>query len=240
MASPEFRALLSLQDHDTVIDQLRHRRDTLPERATRQALLQRGQSLAAERDVVAVQRDEVAVREAELEGDLAASEARITQIDKRMYSGEVSASRDLQAMADEIERLKSYCSKLEDQAIAALDEREPLDIRVNEIEDQLRSIADEVDVAVAAIQAQEAEIDAELATEQSARDGLAAGVPDELLARYDGLRKKLGGVGAASLNGPQCGGCHLTLPATEVDRLKREPADALILCDQCGRILVRQ
>ena len=49
----------------------------------------------------------------------------------------------------------------------------------------------------------------------------------------------LGGVGAARLVGPSCTGCHLTLPAQELDRIRREPPDALVFCDQCGRILVR-
>ena len=37
-----------------------------------------------------------------------------------------------------------------------------------------------------------------------------------------------------------CMGCHLQLPATEVDRLKRLEPDTLVFCDQCGRILVRE
>ena len=53
------------------------------------------------------------------------------------------------------------------------------------------------------------------------------------------LRAKLGGVGAARLVNGRCTGCHLTLPATELDRIRREPPDALIRCDQCGRVLVR-
>ena len=37
----------------------------------------------------------------------------------------------------------------------------------------------------------------------------------------------------------RCSGCHLALPATEIDRIKREAPDTIVLCDQCGRILVR-
>lgn len=239
MAAVEFRTLLAVQDHDTTIDQLRHRRASLPERATRQSLLEQGQAIAAERDTIGAAREELAGREADLERELGTSEERMAQIDKRMYSGEVSASRDLQAMAAEIERLKTYCSDLEDRALALLEEREPLDARIAELEEQLRTLAAGVHAAEAAIAGQEQEIDAELATEEGARAGLAEAVPPVVLERYDALRKKLGGIGAAPLNGHSCGGCHLTLPATEIDRIKREPPDALILCDQCGRILVR-
>jgi uncharacterized protein len=163
----------------------------------------------------------------------------MASIDKRLYSGEVSAARDLQAMTDEIEKLKQYCSRLEDQAIELLEEREPLDRQIADMESQLVALADEIKALDGAIATAEREIDAEIATEDGARGGLAAQIPDALLTRYEALRKKLGGTGAAPLNGPQCGGCHLTLPAQDVDRIKHAPPDELILCEQCGRILVR-
>ncbi len=239
VASVEFQTLLAVQDHDTAIDQLQHRREALPERAARQGLLDQRQKLSTERDAVAGQRDEVAKRQADVEAELASSEARITQIDKRMYSGEVSASRDLQAMSGEISRLKVYCSKLEDRVLTTMDEREPLDARVAELDEQLTAVDSELAGIELQIALQEEEIDTELGAERRARDELAAGVPDSLVDRYQLLRGKLAGIGAARLNGASCGGCHLTLPATEVDRIKRAPPDALILCDQCGRILVR-
>ena len=45
--------------------------------------------------------------------------------------------------------------------------------------------------------------------------------------------------GAARLVGGSCSGCHLVLPSMEVDRIRKAPPDAVITCDQCGRILVR-
>jgi len=85
----------------------------------------------------------------------------------------------------------------------------------------------------------EKEIDAELDEELTPRQPLAEGLPPELLRRYEALRTKLGGTGAARLVGNSCSGCHLTLPAMEVDRIKKAPPDAVITCDNCGRILVR-
>jgi predicted nucleic acid-binding Zn-ribbon protein len=231
--------LLAVQEHDTALDQLHHRRETLPERATRHDLLVRGQSVANERAEVAKERDVVAGRQSELEAELATSEERMRQLDKRLYSGEVSAARDLQAMADEIERLKEYCSGIEDRILSTLDEREPLDARVDELDAQLKGFAEEIHHLERAIAVAEEEIDTEIAAEEQTRAGLATGIRPELLSRYDALRKKLGGEGAALLKGHSCGGCHLALPAQEIDRIKHAPPDELIFCDQCGRILVR-
>jgi predicted nucleic acid-binding Zn-ribbon protein len=85
----------------------------------------------------------------------------------------------------------------------------------------------------------ESEIDAELATEEAARAAAVASIPSDLLSLYENLRARLGGIGAARLVKGSCAGCHLALPATEVDRIKRVPPDEIVRCDQCGRILVR-
>jgi predicted nucleic acid-binding Zn-ribbon protein len=79
---------------------------------------------------------------------------------------------------------------------------------------------------------------AELDALTTARAAAAADVPDDLLVTYDGLRRHLGGVGAARLVGARCGGCHLTLPATELDQLRHQAPGTLNYCEQCGRILV--
>ena len=71
------------------------------------------------------------------------------------------------------------------------------------------------------------------------RSSAAAGVEAELLAAYEDLRVELGGIAVARLVGSVCGGCHLGLSAVEVDRIKKQPPDALVRCDECGRLLVR-
>ena len=71
-------------------------------------------------------------------------------------------------------------------------------------------------------------IDADLAAEGEARVAAAATVPADLLARYERLRTRIGGTGAARLVGGSCSGCHLALPAMEVDRIRKAPPDEVI------------
>lgn len=234
-----FDGLLAVQELDTTIDQLRHRRAALPERGELKALEADATTLAKELKAAMAARDEVAAREAALEKDIATAEGRIAQIDKRMYSGEVSASKDLQAMATEIEHLKARVSDLEDAALAALDEREPLDAAVAELEARAAGMVELGARLRTAIAEAEASIDAELSTEEGRRAEGAAGLDAALLAEYDRLRSRLGGIGVARLEHGTCMGCRMKLPATELDQLKHQPPDALVHCDQCGRILVR-
>ncbi|HEX2849156.1 MAG TPA: C4-type zinc ribbon domain-containing protein [Acidimicrobiales bacterium] len=234
-----FETLLAVQARDTTIDQLHHRRDTLPERAELTATQSAIASIDLERAELQARLDEIGGRETDAERSIRDSEARIAAIDKRMYSGEVSASRDLQAMATEIDSLKARISALEDVALAALDEREPFDEALAALDARRGDLVAKAADLAAAIADAEVALDTEIASETQARATIAGDVPTELLATYERLRARLGGIGAARLEGGRCTGCHLSLPATEVDRIKHEPPDALLFCDQCGRILVR-
>ena len=239
MTAPRFAALLVVQDHDTALDQLRYRREHLPERTELATVAQSGVTLASrlreakERQAVAVARQTAA------EQELADTETRITDIEKRLYGGTVSASRELQAMSAEVDSLKQRCSELEERVLETMEEREPVDAEVDGLageETELRARAAQLQQAIGTA---ETEIDAEIDREAAARAEAAEGVPAELLALYERIRKHAGDAGAARLVNNSCGGCHLSLPATELDRIRHLPEDELILCDQCGRILVR-
>ncbi|MBO0732517.1 MAG: hypothetical protein J2P57_24875 [Acidimicrobiaceae bacterium] len=239
MTAPQFEALLAVQDLDTHLDQLRHRRATLPERAELAAAETEADRIESQLVAARAARDEVAARQTALEADLAQSEQRAETVSRRMYSGEVAASRDLSAMAADVEHQRARASDLEDQILALLEEREPFDGAVDALETERSSVAARIATAKEVLAGAEAVVDAEIADTDKRRTEATAGVPSDLLATYDRLRSRLQGVGAARLVGGRCDGCHLSLPATEVDRIRHLPDDALITCDQCGRILVR-
>jgi len=234
-----FDELLVVQEHDTAVEQLRHGRATLPERARLDAVGERLMALEATAAEIGGQRDEVARRQQKLEDELASLEDKLVMLEKRMYSGAVTAPRELQAMQADAEALKRRQSSLEDQVLESMGEREPLDARLSDLDDDRRALDAESGELRAAIAEAESAIDAELASEEAARADAVASIPPDLLTLYEQLRARLGGIGAARLVRGSCSGCHLALPATEVDRIKREPPDAVIRCDQCGRILVR-
>ncbi|MGH9057342.1 MAG: zinc ribbon domain-containing protein [Acidimicrobiales bacterium] len=238
MSAGDLQALLSVQDLDTETDRARHRRVALPERATLAEMDKRAAILEATLEEATSVRDEVACRQVAAEQDLAATEQRRAAVSRRLYSGEVSASRELQAMSADVESLGARVSSLEDRILEILEEREPLDARVGELEAEKDKLAAERQEAVASLGSGEEAIDVILEGLASQRAEAAALVPPALLSDYEGIRARLGGVGAARLVGSRCDGCHLTLPATEMDRIRHLPEGELVTCDQCGRILV--
>jgi hypothetical protein len=142
-------------------------------------------------------------------------------------------------MDDEVKHLKRHISELEDREIEIMEALEPLDGELATAETQRAALRQDRDRLREAIAEAMAKIDADIASQGEARLAAAATVPADLLTRYERLRATLAGTGAARLVGGSCSGCHLTLPAMEVDRIRKAPPDEVITCDQCGRILVR-
>jgi uncharacterized protein len=230
--------LLDVQDHDTVIEQVRHRRATLPERAELTNVDRQLGALEVRTKEVRLTRDEFGDRQAALEHQIEASRARRETLEKRLFGGQVVASRELQAMNEEVKHLARHISELEDREIEVMEALDPLDRELQAGDSTRDALEKDAQRLRAAIGSKETALDAELAEESRARAGAASAVSDDLLARYEKLRAKLGGTGAARLAGGSCSGCHLTLSSMELDRVRKAAPETVITCEQCGRILV--
>jgi hypothetical protein len=237
MAEP-FDTLIEVQMHDTALDQLRHRIESLPERSELRQVEMRQKGLLAALGEVTTQVDDLSDRQRVLEDRIAAAAKRRHEIEERMRSGEVSASRELLAMDQEVHQLEARQAQFEEDEIALLEEEEPLDSLLVDHRSTAAALTDDVARLGNAIAAAELEIGASIVTEEALRAESAARLPEELAARYERLRARLGGVGAARLVGDRCDGCHLTLSSVEVERIRRLPPDSFATCAQCDRILV--
>lgn len=235
----DLEALLELQAHDTAADQLQHRQATLPERAELEELRRERATGQAELKRIDAQLAEAEARRTALETEVSDSDFRISAIEARMFGGTITSSRELESMAAEVEHLKTRRSGLEDDALEAMEAAEAIRSERERVAESDSARISAIAQVEARLAASEAELDALIRVEQAARTDLAGGLAPELLDSYERIRAKLGGVGAARLEGDRCTGCHLSLPSGEVERLRHEPPDTVAYCDNCSRILVR-
>ena len=232
-------ALLALQDLDTRIEQIRHRFDTLAERTTRDTAVATERALVGELAPVVAQRAAVATEQRRLEREAAAVEDKLAQVDRQLYGGAIVAHKELEALQHEVGTLKDRLGDFETGVLEQMELAEPLDARIVELEQAIESQRMAVSVSTAELEVIEAATTAELDDAVAARAAAAATVPDELTRVYEGLRRSHGGVGAARLEGSRCLGCHLEIPPGEMVGVKKAPADEVVFCPECGRILVR-
>lgn len=231
-------ALLAVQELDTVADQLRHRLGSLPERARLEATLDQIAAIERETAATTEHRDAVGRDLKRFEDDVATIEARIADTDRKMYSGTVTAPRELQAMQDELKSLKRRQGVLEDGELELMEQAEPLDADLLRLSGERVAADEEATRLTAELAEAEVAIAAELEHVVARRAEDVAAVSPDLLAEYERLRGQLGGIGVARLVAKSCGGCHLSLSAVEVDRIRHAPAGTVVHCEECGRILV--
>jgi len=231
--------LLTVQDLDLRADQLGHRRTHLPERATLAGLQEDRTTLEKRTEAIASERDTLVREQKRYEDEAATVIAKAESTNASVYSGSVTSPRELQAMQDEIAALERRQTQLEDQVLDLMEKIEPLNSQLTDLEADHGNLSTRIDEISAEIKVIDAEIDKEEAEVIAERGGAVDGLPESLLAEYEKLRKSFGGVGAAKLSGHTCTGCHLSLSAIEVDRIKKLDGDAVVHCEECGRMLVR-
>ena len=231
--------LLTLQEHDLALDRLRHRRATLPARAAVAEAETEITTIDSEAAVLRRPLVELARNQDRLEDEAQALAEQAKAADRKLYSGEVSSPRELQALQADIEQLKRHQRTVEERALEVMEEREPIDAQLHALLASREERSADLATALAELAEAEGEVDGEIAIEQGLRETAATVVDAPLLTLYERCRANAAsGIGAARLVGHSCQGCHLTIPAPEVDALRKSPPGTVAQCDNCGAILV--
>ncbi|WP_078531264.1 zinc ribbon domain-containing protein [Streptomyces sp. PsTaAH-124] len=231
--------LLDVQALDVRLQQLAHRRRSLPEHAEIDAL---GKDLTQLRDLlVAAQTEEsdCAREQTKAEQDVDQVRTRATRDQQRLDSGAVTSPKDLESLQREIASLAKRQGDLEDVVLEVMERRESAQERVAELTERVSSVQAKADDATARRDAAYEELDGEAASVTKEREVVAASVPADLLKLYDKLREQQGGIGAAKLYQRTCQGCRQELAITELSEIRGAAADTVVRCENCRRILVR-
>jgi uncharacterized protein len=231
--------LIDLQDLDSSLDRLAHRRRTLPELAEIERLEGRLTELrdaivAAETEVGDLQREQ---KKAEQDVDQVRTRAERDQ--QRLDSGQVTSAKDLGGLQTEIESLHRRQSDLEEVVLEIMERTEEAEGKAAALHAERTGTQEQLAGLVERRDGTQREIDDESGTTSAARTAVAKDVPDDLLALYEKLRGQFGGVGAAKLFRGACQGCHLALNTVDLNNLRTAPEDEVIRCEECRRILVR-
>ncbi|KDN85738.1 zinc ribbon domain-containing protein [Kitasatospora cheerisanensis] len=231
--------LLDLQAIDSRLDQLAHRRRSLPEHAEIDKAT--ADHTALKDLVVAAQAQlgDTTREQAKAEADVEQVRSRAARNQQRMDSGAVTSPKDLENLQHENASLAKRQGDLEDVVLEVMERLESAQTRVTELTARLEHSAVVVAEAEGRRDAKFAEIDAEAEKVRRDREAVANVIPADLMKAYLRLREQQGGVGAARLYQRRCEGCRTEFSITEFNAIKAEPADKVLRCENCGRILVR-
>lgn len=235
----EQMTLLEVQRHDLELDRVRHRRATLPEIA-RLAELSTAQRVLADRiTAVTVEVDDLQREQRKADADVDQVRQRAAKDQHLLDSGSINDAKQLSNLQHEIESLARRQSDLEDVELEVMERLDDAQKRQVELLSQREDLEAEISQVTAARDAALAALAAEEQVAAGERDGAASGVSAEVLKLYDKLRADNAGIGAAPLFRGRCEGCRIELTPVDIGRIREAPADEVLRCEECRRILVR-
>lgn len=235
-ASPaDQRRLLDLASLDAVIRQADHARRNPAQHARVQELLARRQAQSVELTGLLGARDDVNAELARLESDVALVEARSARDAERLQK--TSSPKDAQSLEHEIASLAKRKNDLEDAELELMERLESAEAEIAAQEALIAATNDEGARLSAEGKTAVAEASARFEAATRDRAALAAGLPADLVGLFDRLAAR--GIGAGLLRRRTCEGCHMVLSGTDLHTLRQAADDDIVMCPECGCILVR-
>ena len=225
-------ALLQLQQFDLEIDRLLAEKQALTSSLQSTSLLKK---LRSEEQSARQQLSGGLQAQKDAEWALEDVERRLKQQEQRLYNGSATAAKELNALQQEVQNLRAQQARQEEKALEMMEAAETL-----------REVAEQKGVAVKeAEQAWElsntagvarfGQLEEKLQELRDKRAELAATMEDELVKRYEGMRKTKQGRVVSKVEQNSCQWCRVILTPSELQRVRISAE--LQTCSNCGRIL---
>jgi predicted nucleic acid-binding Zn-ribbon protein len=231
--------LLEVQSKDSTLAQLEHRRKSLPEHARIAALTAEANELSGQHVEAETEVGDLERAQKKFDAEVELVRQRRVRDEDRMSSGAITNPKDLASMQHELGALDRRISTLEDEELEIMEQLEEAQARLMNVGKDVERVHSDLERETAARDSALADIESEIATVTIARDGLASGLPADLIALYDKVRGQHSGLGAAALRARRCEGCRLVINGADLRELASKAEDEIVRCPECSRILVR-
>jgi predicted nucleic acid-binding Zn-ribbon protein len=175
---------------------------------------------------------EVSRRLRDREREVAEHRARLRDRDRELMSGRIRNPTELSRLSEEVEHMKARVAVEEDEELNLMEQLEEHDAAVAAAEDELARLQQRREQQAPELQRQLEAARSSLTVAEGERDRVWAEVPSELQAAARRIRAH---PPVAEVVNGQCSACHVAVTSGTRQQLRR---DALVTCDNCGRILV--
>jgi hypothetical protein len=221
------------------MDALTHQLSSIPETAQLRELSTRRKTLDNELRDLRVQVDDITAEQRRADADVEQVKTRRVRDQGMIDAGQIKDPKALERMLGELQSLHRRINDLEDVEIEVMERLEETQRSLDQHATDLAALDIENTSVQAAYEKRSQDLEAELETVKGERALAVAGMPEDLLSLYEKLRAQKGGVGAAALRRRECGGCRLTLNASDLAIIAKKASDEVVRCEDCNRILVR-
>ena len=169
----------------------------------------------------------------ELDAEAETLRAQIKQVNDRLYGGKITNPKELQGYEQEGNMLKANLSKKDDKLLELMEKIEAGKVAGRKLKEIHKSAGTAWQAEKGELQAQADKLKSEFAALENKRIEILNSVDRDTLAIYEGIRSRKGQA-VVKVEQGRCLGCRVTLSISELHHVR---GNAIVLCDNCGRIL---
>jgi len=203
--------------------------------------LDRGESLKARLDSLIrkhnekseeIKSKEIILKELELE--LTSIEEKIKKDEERLYKT-ISTQKELDSLNQELEYLSKERTAIEDKTLDIMEALDPLRNELPKILEEINEVKTSLNDTLEKANEMEKELSDVLGEKESIRKEKIKGIDQQILVRYETLRKAKRGRGLAKVVDGRCSECGVDLSLSLIEESKS--TEKLLTCEHCGRII---
>jgi len=159
--------------------------------------------------------------------------SKLTTAEGKLYGGRISNPKELTNLKHEVDGLRVRRNQLEDKALEIMDQVELSTASVATLSNELKTLEAEWHSQQQQLSANMEQLKTTLSDLTHKWQLLSAKIDPQAIEFYQGLKKQKGQA-VAKVEQGICRGCRISLPTTELQRVR---GDSLVQCSSCGRIL---
>lgn len=178
-------------------------------------------------------REAVAARLRESDHEREAHRSRLHTRQRELMSGRIRNPTELMQMSDEVAHMKARFAEEEDAQLILMEEAEAADQSLRAAQNELEAARNEAAENAPALRAQLEESRAELEDVERDKTSIWEQVPVRDQSVFQRIRVR---PPIAAVSGSQCSLCRVAVTSSGMQSLRK--GDVLVMCENCGRILV--
>ncbi len=167
------------------------------------------------------------------EGDIAENDSKMSKLNSQTFA--VKTNEEYRALINEIDYLKKANKKVEDEMINLLEEEEKLKNTIGKTEAESKEFVDKKADEISELKRNREELIKKLEQMKISFEEYFNKLPGDVTELYNKIKKVRGNV-VCLIDNETCTGCYANLTLQFFNELKKK--EEILLCDNCGRILI--
>lgn len=234
MIIEQLKTLVEMQKLDDEISRYKKLQEQLPKQLSE--IVQRVEQATADLLAVETERAELNKVQRTMDGDIKQHTEQCTKYANQL--ADIKTNKEYKALNSEIAYLREKISELESEQLLLMEQETEIKTRIATAKEELAAAEKDKRDQEGELRAQIDSLEAKIEQTRAERNKMAVTLPTSLIKQYGNMIKNRNSVAVAWNKDGSCSACGFVLRPQV--RIELQLFKKIILCENCGRILVDQ